>query len=267
MKKTIINSLPKAGTNLMAKCLDLFGYSGSKFSIHAGVFLGNSFKSKIRSVFYRSFKKGYLVGIDMPIEIGKRYIDKALLKLSDNRYCTAHVGYTDDILCKAIELGIIPLVVIRDPRAVLVSSTHYILKKKTHALYHKLSKMEPNDRYKTILYGSFDQDNTLKSLKLRCQSLDPWIKSKNVMCIRFEDIVGKRGGGSDIKQMQILAELCDRIDGPKDKIDYVAENLFGPGKHTFRKGKINSWEDELPKDIIRLADKELKDILIWWGYL
>ena len=29
MKKIFINSLPKAGTNLLAKCLDLFGYHKS----------------------------------------------------------------------------------------------------------------------------------------------------------------------------------------------------------------------------------------------
>ncbi len=52
----------------------------------------------------------------------------------------------------------------------------------------------------------------------------------------------------------------------KNKITSVADNLFGPGKATFRKGRVDSWRTEMPDDIQAVATKELQSVLTLWNY-
>ncbi len=78
--------------------------------------------------------------------------------------------------------------------------------------------------------------------------------------------MGPNGGGSKEKQIQTITEICHWIDAPESKIPEVADNLFGSGKGTFRKGQIDSWKTELPDNILSKVEDELGDILDKWGY-
>jgi len=189
-----------------------------------------------------------------------------LENLSDGTFITAHVGYRDDLLETILRLDIVPIQVVRDPRAILASFVPYILNDRKHFLHTAFQNMDNVTRYQSVLDGVMLDKLELRSLRKCCLALDPWTRSAKTLRIRFEDIVGARGGGSDSKRDCILEQLKETLDRPADKRESVRDGLYGPGRHTFRKGQIDSWRDEIPPAVLNRVSEELADILDDWGY-
>lgn len=269
MQKVFINSLPKSGTNLISKALDLFDYSNAG---HIGPvdITSKGWLSRARRILYRPIYQGFLVGIFIPVEIRRQVIIDKLRRVKSGQYLTAHVGYTEDILLKVQEMNFKLILMIRDPRAVIASYVPYILKARWHFLYEYFNKIDNEERYKIALNGYFgNRKISIQSMYTRCLSLVHWINSKSVLLVKFEDLIGIKGGGDDQKQRETLKRICSHIDAPLEKIDYVMNNLFGytPGRKTFREGKIDSWREEIPYSIQKEMKKRLQPILQKWGYI
>lgn len=267
MKKAFLNSLPKSGTNLLAKCLQLLGYE-EKGHLGSGTVLSRHWRARLKRFSWRSYRQGYLLGIDTPVEVSRSRVDKMLRQIQSNMFVTAHVGYTIDLLRKVENMDFVPLVITRDPRAVLASFVHYVVTRKEHVFYETFRSMSKEERFVAALRGqsSLNECAFLQPLFVTCMSLEPWLKSSNVLCIKFEDLIGSKGGGTDHRQRETLENICKRLDIPLERIENVTKNLFGPGRRAFRKGQINSWQDEIPPTIIKDVEHELKDILNTWGY-
>ncbi|MBT8363706.1 MAG: sulfotransferase domain-containing protein [Deltaproteobacteria bacterium] len=267
MKKTFVNSFPKSGTNLMCKCLELFGYR-ELGGLASSQVLSRGWRSILRRILWQSYTKqqGYLVGIDTPVEIVRWAIDSRLRKAHDATFLFGHVGYTADLLMKINAMEFKPILIVRDPRAILSSFVHYVLANTSHALHIQFVKMTEDDRWKAGLVGYFEGRVTLQPLKLRCEALAPWLNAPEVLKLRFEDLVGERGGGTNKSQVKILGQICHFLHIPQERITAVSEQLFGPSKLTFRRGQVDSWKEEIPENIILQANDVLEPILTAWGY-
>ncbi|MFK7846883.1 MAG: sulfotransferase domain-containing protein [Rhodothermales bacterium] len=265
MRKAFINSLPKSGTHLTAKCLKLMGYSELDHLGSAQV-ISPSMLSKFRRMAWYPFSQGYLLGIDTPVEVSKRIVRNRLKKGKPNTFFTAHVGYSTALLDAILEHGIAPIVVHRDPRAVLVSFVHYVTKLKEHVLHSEFKDLSEEQKFQYVLEGHRFKKAYLEPLRTRCLALDGWLSSDQVLKIRFEDLVGSKGGGTIESQEQTVSNLCQWLEIPESKSTGVADELFGPGRHTFRKGQVDSWRNELSDENIKLLEDKLGDVLQRWGY-
>lgn len=94
----------------------------------------------------------------------------------------------------------------------------------------------------------------------------------NTLIVKFEDLVGKAGGGSDKKQREAIIKIAEFIGHQysEEDITRVTQNLFGSSP-TFRKGKIGSWNSHFDSKCINLFSKYIKklnltDILSDYGY-
>jgi hypothetical protein len=265
MKATIINSLPKSGTNLLAKCLLLLGYQ-AKGHIGSHIVLGRNIWSSINRLLYSSVRPGYIVGIDSPVEIARFVINKKLQSVNRREFLTAHVGYTFDLLNEVLKAGLCPIVVVRDPRAVLASFVPYVLKSKDHPFHKLLCSLRHEDRFKAVLHGYSGEGYSLQPMRVRCTALDLWLNNRESLVVRFEDIIGKKGGGNDDIQKQTLISLCDHLQISAKDVPYVSENLFGDDRRTFRTGKVDSWKDEIPSNVQAEFQESIGDILNNWEY-
>jgi hypothetical protein len=264
VKKAIVNSLPKAGTNLVAKCLTLFGYE-EKAHLGAGM-LQTDRRGWLRRFAWIPLGHGYMVGIDSPVVVGRRIVKRILNELADGEFITAHVGYTADILIDSIENGLEPIVVIRDPRAVLNSFVHYVAAEKRHAFHRVFSELPQEERFLKALDGVSNGRNRLQPFRQRLLALDPWLSEKGVLRLRFEDLVGSHGGASDEAQRETLEALGTRLRVAQADVDDVAKRLFGPGRATFRLGRVDAWKSEMPTRIRQLVESQCGDIIAAWGY-
>ena len=127
--------------------------------------------------------------------------------------------------------------------------------------------MDVADRYHAALDGVLLPNMSVQPLSSRCRALDPWIESEDSHVFRFEDLVGEKGGSSRDSQVHSLEVLAELLDLPRSKIDQVANQLHGPGRTTFRKGKVDSWKEEIPTHLLDEVNDKLDSMLRKWGYL
>jgi len=264
--RVFLNSLPKAGTHLVAKCLDLLNFEQSG-GLDASLVLGRGVRSKLRKYFVQAyFSDGYLVGIDTPVKLSRAYVNYMLNKANEGQYITGHVGYSTELLQHVKELGFLPVLILRDPRAVLNSFVHYVLREQHHPLHGVISAEQPVDRFRLALRGIDAGDARLQALANRCSAVDCWLRDDAVHAVRFEDLVGASGSGSDSRQVAAISALTQFLGIDDGSVDEVAKNLFGPGRATFRKGSVDSWRQELPAQVQEEAQRELGHVLKLWNY-
>jgi len=263
--KVFINAIPKAGTNLVAKCLDLAGFVQVA---HVG-------SGRVRNRIPRPFRRlldrpligqGYIVGINFPREVRRPKVNALLKATQDRSYITAHVGYTEDVLCAAKRYGFQAIVVVRDPRAVVASTVPYILRSRWHPLHALFLNLKVEERYRIAYEGYTDDRLFFPPIATRYLAIEPWVKDNNVLVVKFEDLVGPKGGGSDDKQTETLKQVCSHIGIPLDLIPRIKKELFGSGRSTFRKGQTDSWKEEVPIGLQERMNLELKYLLERWGY-
>ena len=241
------------------------GYS-EKDHFGSALVLNPGIVSKLRRLAWFPFRQGYLIGVDTPAEVSRRPVNRKLASAPPQSFFTAHVGFATALLDAILAHNIAPIMVYRDPRAVLVSFVHYVAKRKEHVLHSEFKNLSMEERFQAVLEGRRFKKAYLEPLRTRCNALDGWLSSEQVLKIRFEDLVGVGGGGTEEAQRKTLLQLAEWLDIENPPIDKIREELFGPGRHTFRKGQIASWQDELPAPLHDRVDELLGDILDRWGY-
>lgn len=162
------------------------------------------------------------------------------------------------------------ILLIRDPRDVLISAIHFIptmpkgLKGvKNGPFIHQWSKYTTEERITSLLTEKCLDQNLEKFLNknfLKKEIFPPSMTNfltqgyraielferPNTLVIRFEDLVGQQGGGCSQAQYQAMEEIALFIgkEFNEEVYEKISKDLFGATK-TFRKGKIGSWKQEL----------------------
>jgi hypothetical protein len=267
MEKAFINSVPKSGTNLAAKSLDLFGFQSAGHLGAEWILKRSAKRTTVKRLQNFTVQQGYLLGINHPVEVNRRTVNKLLTGVSPGQYLTAHVGYTSDLLQKVTQLDFKSILVIRDPRSIAASLVPYILETKSHPLNEAFQAMTEVDRYAAAAHGFFREGEiSNQPVFICCTAVEPWFNAKHVLKVKFRDLVGPEGKGSRATRRKTLEKICDHIRAPESKIHHVEANLFGGGKQTFRSGQADAWRCELPKEVLRKMNELLEPVLERWGY-
>lgn len=98
-------------------------------------------------------------------------------------------------------------------------------------------------------------------------------KREKTLVLRFEDLVGANGGGSDSKQLDSLVKLADHVcrkPPTKEQLSEVARKSFGgktfkEGGH-FRKGQIGEWRKYFKPRHVKRMKEIYNDYLLYYGY-
>src|SRR4029079_12113937 len=96
------------------------------------------------------------------------------------------------------------LLILRDPRDVVVSAQHYVTKMTAHDLHRRFTEQyrTADERIAATIAG-FPADEYGRgqaSRDARLQRALPWLSTPGVLVVRFEDLVGAAGGGSRERQ-------------------------------------------------------------------
>jgi len=84
------------------------------------------------------------------------------------------------------------------------------------------------------------------------------LRNNNTLIVRFEDLVGSKGGGSDEIQRNTIKAILEfsGISKYDNEIDKIQLSLFG-GTHTFREGQINAWRKDVDSKTLELMKSTL----------
>ena len=100
-----------------------------------------------------------------------------------------------------------------------------------------------------------------------------WIHDPDTLAVRFEDLVGERGGGSEEKRLDTIRQILDHL-GIEMSSDEVASRFSSLAmdpeeSHTFRKGekgRRGDWNKAFNADHKEAFKKVAGDILVELGY-
>src|ERR1041385_6858381 len=136
----------------------------------------------------------------------------------------------------------------RDPRDMLVSQVFFATDMHEEHGMHSYYKSLPDfgERLKVAITG-IDRDGLhMVSVKQRYEGVFPWLdasRQKNVLCIRFEDLINDRNA--------TLGAMLDEVESTGYKIPMLREKALSvlveaiqPRRsRTFRSGKTGGWKE------------------------
>lgn len=274
--RVLVNSLPKSGTHLLAKAIEIFGYQ-EHFSdrdnvrddseVETPIFLNyrhakNALQKGKSSQKTEDPREQICVGALTPFYVDKSIFSHWLKVISRGRYIIGHIPQTPVLSEVLADLDYHHVFIIREPSAVVASTLPFILdtgKKmpSRHFLEDDFKQMSMTQRLNFILEGGYAPlaGVKIKSLAEVYRSMLAWRNEPNCLFVHFEDLIGEKGGGSQEKQKQILESIALHLGIPFDeKISGRSPEIYNPNARTFRIGKIDGWKSSLDtKSIERLT--------------
>jgi hypothetical protein len=100
----------------------------------------------------------------------------------------------------------------------------------------------------------------------RYRAFVDWIDSAVGHTVRFEDLVGNQGGGSDDQQLKAVLGILDHLGYPPESAAPIARRLFSERSATFRSGTIDSWRRDLPDGLADEIADRCADSMVRLGY-
>jgi hypothetical protein len=204
-------------------------------------------------------------------EGGRRSADEILADLRsipDGVIGWGYVDATPENASFLTEAGRVNYFIYRDPRDMLVSQVFFATDMHEEHGMHEYYKSLPDfdARLKVAITGIDRDVLKMVSVKQRYEGVFQWLKQRNVMCIRFEDLINNR----DATLLSMLDEVEKtgyRIPTPRDKALSVLVEAIQPGKsHTFRSGKTGGWVNHFSEEHKSLFKDVAGDLLVRLGY-
>lgn len=208
------------------------------------------------------------------IGVGKDCRMSHFFGLKDNQYLWSHFAPSDEVQM-ALEEGSQSLYIIfnfRDPRDVLVSWFHWLHPKSDKSMHLHLDYMKK-------VYSHFTDDELInifiRNDKFREAEYNPLEHFRlsrvlyfhpRVLNVRYEDLVGSGGGGTDEKQLQTIDNIFKYLEFNGIDLHQISKKVFDRNSATFRKGIIGEYKKTLSIEQIRLFNKLHGDIIRQYGY-
>lgn len=236
--KILCISIPKAGTHLLERALCL----------HPRLY-----RKLVRTVEDRNLNDSDYVG---------RLFDN----LKPGQIIISHLHYSSERLEAVRRNDIKTIFMIRDPRDVAISEHNFIRRNRGHYL-HELFAKQPDDISRLRLTILGDETSHYPPIAERLEHFKGWLTSA-CLVLRFEDLVGTRGGGLPSRQKKLLDDLFAFLGLSLNaaEMQTVSNGLFSELSPTFRKGQAGGWKQELSEEILELFRKEAGETLISYGY-
>lgn len=237
-RPVLVNSIPKAGTHLVSKALSLVpGMDGEFVRLAPVAFQAVPGEATVD------------LGIGMPRAASVQRVHEALASLTPGQFALWHVPYSPGFHEVLVELNLAMIVLVRDPRDVVVSHARHIEHFTGHRLHARFLELTEAQRIDAVIDGVQDVntgDTLLESLADRYAHLLAWRAHSPMLLVRFEDLVGERGGGSAEAQRTALRQVLAFLEVPAgaETIDRIAHQMFG-ATVTFRQGQIGAWHEHL----------------------
>mgnify|MGYP001407164782 CR=1 FL=1 len=184
--------------------------------------------------------------------------------ISSGKIISSHFDF-DEGLARLMseELGYKVLLMVRDPRDVVISDMHYIQTWPGHPLKKQISALVDD---KARLLELIEGRKGISNIRDQILRFSNWTKFAHT--IRFEDAVGSQGGGSDSAQLSVVKDVFDYINLPLKEADArsIAANARSSKTQTFRTGRIRNWKTLFDEDVKKAFCEVAGDLLIELGY-
>jgi len=296
--RVIANSVPKSGTHLLLRLmtqlgLDLVDFSGLKpASVSAPAWSSKTFRKLLGSRDPNKFlgigpylleggrvpvlrkairtrgREKVTLGVDSPREASRRWLERRLGQVPDGSVVSAHCVYSpgfEEILHRQ-DLRMV--CILRDPRDTALSHMRYLQERPRHPAFGEyMSLSDDHERLMYSIRGGWLGDYPLESLDARYRRFLDWKHKAGAELVKFEELVGPGGGGSEASQREATRRVADHlgIELDEDRLEEICGGLFGQGR-TFRKGQSGGWREGFAPEHEAAAREVAGPLLVELGY-
>lgn len=248
LPRILVTTIPKSGTHLIDSILGFFpGLSRLK---HAGL--------NARMVWHPYNYIPWLgsqtcqMGVGRPQTIKVRAFRNSLNRIRPGKYAIGQIPYERNILEIIRRQSLVPVALVRDPRDIAVSSMYHSLNKEHHILHKEITATsDPELRLRKVLFGTEGLATKQLPVTKQFELFKGWAKEPEVLTLRFEDLVGPKGGGTRDRQVTAIVALARHIGMAvsPEEAEEIGEAMFGRGL-TFRRGQIGAWREYFSKTVL-----------------
>jgi hypothetical protein len=202
---------------------------------------------------------------------GRRTADDVLADLralSDGVIGWGYVDATQENASFLTASGRVNYFIYRDPRDVLVSQVFFATDMHAeHGMHEYYNSLPDFGARLNVAITGIDRDGLyMVGVKQRYEGVFQWLEQKDVMCLRFEDLINNR----EVTLNAMLDEVEKtgyKIPTPRAKALSVLVDAIQPGKsHTFRSGRTGGWRGYFTGEHKKLFKDVAGDLLVNLGY-
>ena len=156
----------------------------------------------------------------------------------------------------------------RDPRDMLVSQVFFATDMhEEHGMHDYYNSLPDSGARLNVAITGIDRDGLkMVSVKQRYEGVFQWLEQKNVMCLRFEDLINNRDA-TLISMLDEIEKTGYKIPTPRETALAILVDAIQPKKsHTFRSGKTGGWKQYFDEDHKKLFKDIAGDLLMKLGY-
>lgn len=259
--RVLINSLPKSGTHLLAKAIELCGFE-EHFDPE-----NMADPQRVTPLFlnYREVKQAMAqqpaqrqqaanipVGTLTPTYADPQTFAEWLAAMPTGRYLLGHMGYTADLPPLLADYQVRHVFIIRDPRAVLASLLSFILDTKgmpkPHFLEADFRQLNAQQRLDLLLEGGYAPQAGVQVAAFRdiFHKMLAWQQDPQCLVVKFEDLVGEQGGGTQARQAACFERIATHVGRALDtELMGRFSQIYSTKSRTFRQGSIAGWQQSL----------------------
>ncbi|MCB8980455.1 MAG: sulfotransferase domain-containing protein [Ardenticatenaceae bacterium] len=293
--KIFVNSIPKAGTNLLIKTLyRLPDVHGTTLSFHSEMY-GTPWQPwrPLRQRIWQCFpseRASYNLARQAKIDEGtdnlppgfvpiggfhkiflpQKSLSTLLSHVRPGSFFDGHIPYSATFEHFLAKENFKSIFIVRDPRDVMLSELHYFLRESSLALHPLYKTMGFEEGMLSIIRGFRNEQTDYPvqpSMREIILEYLPWMDKSYVLLTRFEDLVGPHGGGNLNSQVETILLIANHIGVSlaPEEARKIGATLFG-GTHTFRRGKIGAWKKDFSAELKKQCKQYIGDLLIQLGY-
>lgn len=247
--RILVNSLPKAGTHLLMGMLEIVpGIMNSRLHIPT------------RSIGNRTTEG---------LELDEIKLKNQLRTVRNGQVVSAHFPFAPGMDKAITDSGFHVVNLVRSPRDMLVSRYFYIAGLRRHPLHSHLTSTYPDKKSMLIalIEGPKPGEDTIGGRFRPYANLfyvnDAWRTAKGVLTVRYEDLVGNRGGGNDERQLVALSNISRHLRLPigGERMQSAWKAVEQQRTATLRKGVIGDWVNHFDNDIEEVFQRHLGDLM------
>lgn len=193
-------------------------------------------------------------------------LEGLLRTLGPGQVLVAHLPFEPDYpdAMAATDTG--ALLLVRDPRDIVISQAHYAVTRPDHPFYEAFARCTTlEERIRVAIDG--DEQTGLLSVAERLDRYAGWMGAA-AFVVRFEDLIGPNGGG-DIERQRLAVQGMYRhlgVESDDALVERVCRRLFSGDSPTFRRGSIGGWRSQFDHDLSSRFDTAAGDRLAAYGY-
>ncbi len=266
-KRVFINAVPKAGTHLLARAVELFGYQehfrGSLSINTVPIFLNyreatEKLQQELTDTDPQDDTDTIEVGTLASRSVSCLMLRRWIGAMAHGCYILGHIPYSRPFHHVLAELDYYHVCIIRDPRAVVASLIPFILNTgnmpKPHFLANDLRPMSPVQRVRFILEGGYAPHAgvTIRGINELYSSMLAWRQDPSCLVLRFEDLIGEQGAGTLQQQQEAMTRLAAHLNTSYDT--QKRQDVYSSSSRTFRTGKIDGWKQSLDLECLQLVE-------------